>query len=157
MADQAKTFMVEDARLIFRNFSGREGPYNRPGDASFCVILDPDTAMKMLEDGWNVKYLKPQEEGEEGAPYINVAVKFDKYPPKVFMITDTARTRLDVDSVIVLDWADIRAADLIARGSDWATGDKSGTKAYLQSLFVTIEEDALEKKYAINDNVSHNE
>lgn len=138
---------------MFRNFQGREGPYNKPGDMSFCVVLDPDTAMKMLEDGWNVKYLKPQEEdeGEVGTPYINVAVKFDKYPPKVFMLTDTARTRLDGDTVTVLDWADIRNADLIARGSDWVNGDKSGTKAYLQSLFVTVEEDALEKKYGIND------
>jgi len=51
-----------------------------------------------------------------------------------------------------LDWADIKTADLIARGYDWNVGGKSGTKAYLQSLFVTIEEDALERKYSIHEN-----
>lgn len=63
---------------------------------------------------------------------------------------------MDEESIDVLDWADIKTADLIARGYDWAVNDKTGTKAYLQSLFVTIEEDALEQKYAINENPPSN-
>jgi hypothetical protein len=149
MADQAKTFMIEDARIIFRNFSGKESQYNREGDRNFAVVLDPDTAKIMEKDGWNVKYLDSREEGEEDTPYIQVAVNFKNRPPRVVMITSTGRTHLDNDSVEVLDWADIQTADLIARGYDWVVGDKSGTKAYLQSLFVTIEEDALERKYAM--------
>ncbi len=67
------------------------------------------------------------------------------------MITSASRNQLSEDSVSVLDWAEIRVADLIARGYDWTVNGKSGTKAYLQSLFVTIEEDELERKYAVND------
>lgn len=153
MADQAKTFMVEDAKLIFRNFSGKEGQYNREGDRNFSVILDPETAAQMLEDGWNVRSLAAREEGDEDTPYIQVAVNFNNRPPRVMMITSTARTPLDESSVEVLDWADIRIADLIARGYEWSVNGKTGVKAYLQSLFITIEEDALERKYAaFNDN-----
>lgn len=154
MADQAKTFMIEDARIIFRNFAGKEGQYNREGDRNFAVILQPSMADQMLIDGWNVRYLASREEDEEDAPYITVAVNFKNRPPRVVMITSTARTNIGEDSIEILDWADIRVADLIARGYDWAVGDKSGTKAYLQSLFVTIEEDALERKYAINDPIN---
>lgn len=148
MPDEAKTFMVEDATIIFRNFSGKEGQYNREGDRNFAVILDADLASRMLEDGWNVRYLDSREEGEDPTPYIQVAVNFKNRPPRVVLLTSAARTQLDEDSVEVLDWADIKVADLIARGYDWTVNGKTGTKAYLQSLFVTIEEDALERKYA---------
>lgn len=151
MVDEAKTFMVEDARLVFRNFSGKEGQFNREGDRNFAVILDDETANIMLKDGWNVKYLASREEGEEDTPYISVAVNFNSRPPRVVMITSTARTNLDEDSVSVLDWADVRTCDLIARAYEWTVNGKSGIKAYLQSMFITIEEDALERKYAQMD------
>ena len=58
MANDAKTFMIEDCQLIFRNFEGKEGQYNRKGDRNFAVILPQDVAHQMLKDGWNVRYLK---------------------------------------------------------------------------------------------------
>lgn len=152
MADEAKTFMIEDARIIFRNFSGKEGQYNREGDRNFAVILPPETAEVMLKDGWNVRVLEAREEGDEPTPYIGVTVNFDNRPPRVVLLTSTTRTQLNEASVEILDWADIRTADLIARGYDWNVNGKQGTKAYLQSLFVTIEEDALERKYSIHEN-----
>jgi hypothetical protein len=150
MADDVKTFMVEDARLVFRNFSGKEGQYNREGDRNFSVILDPTAADKMLADGWNVKFLASREDGEPDTPYIQVAVNFSNRPPRVVMITSTARTHLNEASVSVLDWADIKVCDLIARAYDWTVNGKSGTKAYLQSMYITIEEDELERKYAVD-------
>jgi hypothetical protein len=152
MADAAKTFMVEDAPIIFRNFSGKEGQYNREGDRNFAVVLPREVAVQMHEDGWNVRYLEPREEGDEDTPYISIAVNFKNRPPRVVLLTSTTRTQLDEESVEVLDWADIQTADLIARGYDWSVNGKTGTKAYLQSLFVTIQEDALERKYSINEN-----
>lgn len=151
MADDAKTFMVEDAQIIFRNFEGKEGPYNRPGDRNFAVILSPEMAETLLADGWNVKVMEPREEGDEPTPYISVAVNFDIRPPRVVMLTSTSRTNLNEETVGTLDWADIKTADLICRAYEWTVNGKSGTKAYLKSLFVTIEEDELERKYAMAD------
>jgi hypothetical protein len=145
---EAKTFIVEDATLIFRNFSGKEGQYNREGDRNFSVILDDESAVNLLNDGWNVRYLEPRDEGDTPTPYIQVTVNFNIRPPKVIMITSTARTQLTEDSVAVLDWADVQTADLIARGYEWAVNGKTGIKAYLQSLYITIREDELERKYA---------
>lgn len=152
MANDAKTFMVEDATILFRNFSGKEGQYNREGDRNFAVILPPEVAEQMVADGWNVRQLDPREEGDEPTPYVQVAVNFNNRPPRVVLLTSTTRTQLDEASVEVLDWSDIKTADLIARGYEWSVNGKSGVKAYLQSLFVTIEEDALERKYSFYDN-----
>src|SRR5262245_6783525 len=151
MADQAKTFMIEDAQLIFRNFSGEEGQYNRKGDRNFSVIIPDDIAKEMEADGWNVRYLRPREEGDSETPYIQVSVSFKVRPPRVVMITSNARTALNDDTIEVLDWADFKTVDLIARGYDWNVNGKTGVKAYLQSLFATIEEDALERKYALDE------
>jgi len=151
VAQEAKTFMVEDAQIIFRNFSGKEGQYNREGDRNFAVVLEPDAAEAMLKDGWNVKFLHPREEGDEPTPYIQVSVGYKVRPPRVVMMTSRARTNLGELDVEVLDWADIEKADLIARAYDWTVNGKSGVKAYLQSLFVTIQEDELERKYAVNE------
>lgn len=148
MSQSGKSFMVEDARLLFRNFSGKEGPFNRKGDRSFCVVVTPEVAEKLSSDGWNVKKLQSAEEGDDPTYHVQVAVNFSIRPPKIVMITSTGRTYLDESSVNVLDWADIKLADLIARSSNWNVNGKVGVKAYLQSLFVTIEEDALDLKYA---------
>lgn len=148
MADKAKTVLIEDAQLIFRNFEGREGPYNQAGQRNFAVVLPKDVADMMLADGWNVKVLEARDEDEEDTYYLQVSVKFDVRPPRVVMITSTARTNLTEETVEALDWADIQTADLIVRAYEWTVNGKTGIKAYLQSLFVTIEEDALERKYA---------
>lgn len=152
MADETKTFQVDDARIIFRNFSGKEGPYNREGERSFSVILDPEVASQMLADGWNVKELRPREDEDTPTPYIEVSVSFKNRPPRVVLLTTDSRTQLDEDSVEVIDWADIEMVDLIARGYEWSVNGKHGIKAYLQTMFVTIREDPLERKYEIHKN-----
>ena len=45
---------LEDVCIIFRNFEGKEGQYNRAGDRNFAVVLTKEMAKAMMEDGWNV-------------------------------------------------------------------------------------------------------
>jgi len=142
-------FMIEEAQVIFRNFEGKEGQYNQNGDRNFAVIIpDEKTAQKMLKDRWNIKYLEAREEGEPNTPYIQVAVNFKQRPPHIVMLTSRARTILVEDTVAVLDFAEIEKVDLICRGYEWNVNGKAGVKAYLKSLFVTVEEDELERKYS---------
>lgn len=146
------TVLMEGVRIIFRNFTGKEGQYNREGDRNFAVLLEDSVANAMLEDGWNIKWLKPREEdeGEDAAPqaYLPVSVNFKGRPPRIVLITSRGRSNLDEESIEMLDWADIINVDLIVRPYEWVVNEKSGIKAYLQSIYVTIEEDALEIKYS---------
>jgi len=150
MSNQRQSVTIENATIPFRNFSGKEGPYNVAGDREFTVFIDEDSAAILERDGWNVKYLKPREgdEEHEPKPYLPVKVNFKVRPPTVVMITTNARTRLDEDSIGALDWADFKHVDLIVTPYNWTYGAKTGTKAYLKSMYVTIEEDDLALKYA---------
>ena len=153
MANKTLEFIVEDAQIIFRNFSGAEGPYNPAGDRNFCVILDESVVEDMLRDGWNVKRLKPldvegEEEVEPGAAYIKVKLGYKGRPPHIVMRTSRARTPLTQDTVDVLDWADIETVDLIAQSYHWSSTQGEGITAYLKSMYVTVREDYLQRKYA---------
>lgn len=146
--NEAGRLTIKNAKLLFRNFAGQEGPYNRKGDRNFAVILDPDLAEQLVADGWNVKELAAREEGDTPTPYLQVAVNFDNRPPRITMISSTGRTTLTADTVSTLDYAEIAKADVLINPYHWTVQDKSGIKAYLKTLFVTIEEDELELLYA---------
>lgn len=146
--------LMENAQIIFRNFSGKEGMYNAEGDRNFCVLLDEEMAERLRTEGWNIKSLRAREEGEEPQAYIQVSVKYRGKsgnavrPPSVVMVTSKGRSKIGEDLIEMLDWVDIAQVDLIIRSFEWAVNGKTGIKAYLKSIYITIQEDALALKYA---------
>lgn len=147
MARNEKNKTIEDVTIAFRNFAGKEDTYNREGDRNFAVLLDPDLADQMLSEGWNVKHLKTRDEGEIPQAYIQVAVSYKNRPPKICMVTSRGLSYLTENEVEILDWVDIETADVTLNPYEWVVNGKAGVKAYLQTLFIKIEEDYLQEKW----------
>lgn len=146
--------VMENARLIFRNFEGREEKYNRKGDRNFGLIIeDSEVAQQLAEDGWNIKELTPKNNDDyddtpEVVYWLPVTVRFDNVPPKVMLVTRRKKTRLNEENINTVDYANIAKVDLTVTPYDWEVNGKSGIKAYLQTMYVTINEDEFADKYA---------
>lgn len=147
MAQQDNTIVFEGARIMFKNFSGNEGKFNRAGDRNFCLFLDPQDAAQMAKDGWNIKELKPRDEQDDPQPYLQVTVGYKGRPPKIMMVSSKGKTPIGEDMVNILDWAELKSVDLIIRPYEWEVNGKSGIKAYLKSMYAVLEEDDLDRKY----------
>lgn len=138
--------VIEGARLIFKNFAGEESKFNRRGNRNFCVILEHDDAMNLMDAGWNIKELNSRED-EEPLYYLQTTVSFDNIPPKVVLVSGRTKTILDETTIESLDYAEIANVDLIIRPYHWEVNGKTGIKAYLKTMYVTVEVDEFAAKY----------
>lgn len=149
MSNNAKNIQFENARLIYRNFQGKQTTYNPEGNRNFCVIIDDvDFAHRLKDDGWNVKFRDPREEEDKEFAYLQVSVSYRNIPPTIHLISSGNNVILDEDAVGMLDWADIVNVDMVVNPYHWSVNGKSGIKAYLKSMYVTIETDPFEAKYS---------
>ena len=139
---------ISNARIGFRNFSGKEGQFNPAGNRNFAIFLDdPNEARKLEQEGWNIRWLKSRNEDEEAQPILSVRVAFGAYPPKIVLVTRKGLSQIGEEEVSILDWADIKSVDLTVRPYNYEVRGKTGVKAYLKTIYVTLQEDQWESKY----------
>ena len=151
MGNYMEDLVLQNTKIIHKNFEGRPGPYNRQGDISFSAVISPEIVDALRAEGWMVKELPPREdvEGSESLFFIPTRVNFDsKRPPEVFLVTRNGLVQLDEKTVATLDHAEIINVDCTLHPHRWENNGKTGVKAYLRHMYVTIREDILAQKYA---------
>ena len=150
-AHRKPTLTVENARIIWRNFSGRQTQYNAKGKRNFNLVVPHEDVEAMKRDGWNVKTKEPRPDYPDDTPLstlaVNVNYSENSRPPRVVLIAGNDRTELDESTIDMLDRVQIENVDLIINPSYYDVNGRQGYTAYLQSIYVTIVQDDLEKKY----------
>ena len=149
-ANRKPPLTIEDARIIWRNFEGRKTQYNALGQRNFAVVIPAEDVDAMKADGWNVKTKEPNPEYPDQEPLSTLAVKVNfsgARPPRIVVIAGEDRQELDEDTVSMLDRVQIEKVDLIINPSYYDVQGRQGYSAYLRSIYVTIVQDELEKKY----------
>lgn len=140
---------IDDARIVYRNFSGRPSQFNREGDRNFSLVIpNEEIADALVAEGWNVK-IKPSRDDQEMAfMTLPIKIKFNERGPKVYLKSDKNQIKLNEDTVSCLDNIDISSVDLDVRPYDWEVSGKTGRTAYLQAIYVTQEVDRFEERFA---------
>lgn len=139
---------IDNARIIYRNFSGVGSKFNREGDRNFAVIISDETlADSLIADGWNVKIRPPREEGDSPFMFLPVKIKFNDRGPNAYLVTGNRMNKLDEESISCLDDIDIACVDLDIRPYDWEVNGKTGRTAYLQSIKVVQEIDRFAERF----------
>lgn len=140
---------IDEARIVYRNFAGVGGKYNREGDRSFSLVI-PDEALadQLVKEGWNVKIKDARDEGDTPFIILPVKVKFNDRGPAVYLRTGKNQVKLDEESIGCLDNIDILSVDMDIRPYDWEVTGKTGRTAYLQSMCVTQDIDRFAARYS---------
>lgn len=149
---------IQNTVILWPNFSGAADKYNAEGDRNFQLHLTKQQADELAADGWNVKckFPRPEENTDEQEErcILKIVVKFKVKPPKVVMIGNRSRNRtvLGEDTVGLLDSADILTTDISFVPHFYEiTESNIGMNAYLKTLYVVIQEDELDEKWAEPD------
>lgn len=138
---------IANARLIFRNFSGKPDEFNKNGERKFGVIIDPEKVDELRADGWNIKNTKPNEDGEV-LYYLIVKVQYNEFRhPNVFLITNERKLNLEEYNVGQIDTSDLIEVNLVIQPYYWEVNGKSGIKAYLKTGYFEIQSDSFAEKY----------
>lgn len=140
---------IDDARIIYRNFSGAGSKFNREGDRNFAVVIpEQEMADALIAEGWNVKIKPPRDEDDTPFMYLPVKIKFNDRGPNCYLATGNRMNRLDEESICCLDDVDILSVDMDIRPYDWDVNGKIGRTAYLASIKVTQEVDRFASRFA---------
>lgn len=142
----------EDARIVFKNFSGKPDAFKNTNRCFNVVISDHEFAEQLLADGWNVKRFKVDENNPDPDYHLQCVLNYDSSnPPRVVLVSGGNKTTLDEESVGTLDYLDIISVDLIANPYNWTTSDGSGVKPYIQTLYAVAQEDEFAGKYGFEE------
>lgn len=147
---EPKKVILQDVELIYTNFSGHAKQFNEEGRRNFNIILNEEQAETLARDGWNVRCRPPRDENEKEICTLKINLSFKgKFPPQVIMVTSTNKIPMTEDTVFMLDTARIVKADVIFNSYSYSEHDPSKISAYVETLYVIIEENELDRKYSI--------
>jgi len=125
------TKKLEHATLIFRNFSGKPRQYNPGGLRSFGVLIDASITDDMIVEGWNIKTAKENVKDKSFSFLLIALASETVFLPRVNLNGKFLGDIAKLDTTVIED------ATLEISGKFWEFGERSGYKAYMETLELT--------------------
>ena len=136
--------VIEDAKILFTNFSGSPTRYNPDGGKrEFSVAIPLNLVEDLERDGWNVKYRKNQDgEFDPERPYLGVKVSYKFRVPAIWLVTGGRKQLMTEETVGTLDNITIKTADVIVHPSIYETRGRRGISAYTKELYIVMDDES---------------
>lgn len=140
---------IEDAKIkwAFSHFDGKADTFNDPGDHNFTIILPPEQALDLQEQGWSIRKLDPREEGDDPEYTLKVKISYRFEPPKIYLIKNGRKIRADEQDLSDIKRATTEQISVIIQPSRWVHGNNSGITAYVKELYAKIRQSRFEEMY----------
>lgn len=134
---------VENAVIIFKNFSGGPSQFNPAGGKrTFSLCLPKEWADILTADGWNVRS-RVLDEGDALYHTEIVVNENSQFPPHLYMVTEfngeKKLTLLRPDYYSKLDQDMIINLDLEIHPYEHGRGMAGAKKGYLKNLWATLQ------------------
>ena len=148
--NDSKVLKINDARIIYRDFSGQNTNFSN-GDPSFSIVIDDEHIAQALESaGYNIKRPDPSKIRDDGTTlpiHMKIKIKFNNYGPDIYLVTNGVITKVPQERIADLDHLRLVGADMDIRGWDYDYAGRKGRAAYLNSLKVYQQVDRFAEEY----------
>ncbi len=142
---------ITEGQIAYSNFSGRPTQFNPEGGSrNVTFVIPEDIAEGLIEEGWRVR----RQEFDDGTYRYLLEASFlfrtrngQPRDPKIFIVQDNRLIHVTEETADALDRADIVSVDAVISPSYWEYAGRSGIKAYINSMYITIKENPIDAKY----------
>ena len=134
---------VENAVIMYRNFSGRPTDFNpQGGKRTFNLCLNAEWADILRNDGWNIR-VRPLDDGDMIYSTEIVVNENSQYPPHLYLLSEfmgkKTLTLLQPEQYYKLDQDIIVGLDLEIHPFEHGRGTPGSKKGYLKNLWATLQ------------------
>jgi hypothetical protein len=140
--------ILQDAQLLFPNFSGAPTEYNKAGDRNACVLIDDALAARLADIGWNIRIGKSSDPDVVPGKFISFTVKTDsKFPPRLWLVRPGRRPELMApEEYNILDFARFQSVSLKINQYIWQEKPQK-VSGFLEEGFFELMPDPLHDRY----------
>lgn len=140
---------IENAQIkwAFSHFDGREDTFNAEGDHNFTIILPEEEALRLQEEGWNIRRMEGYEEGDPPEYLLKVKISYKFEAPRVYLIKGDRKFRADQRDLADIRRASTKQIDVVITPSRWVVGKETGISAYVKELYATINQSRFSEQY----------
>jgi hypothetical protein len=142
---------IENAQIkwAFSHFDGRADTFNDEGDHNFTIIIDDEeTALRLRDEGWNIRMFEGKEEGDLPEYTLKVKISYRFEAPKIYLLKGERKYRADEADLADIKRSTCEQIDVIISPSRWVQGGRTGISAYCKEMYAKVKESRFSARYA---------